>query len=250
VVAEAAYATIAVRPILANELGPSSPKSGERQLSYQELFWFHLPLAGTSLLSLLAQPLVTSSLTRLDNPTQSLAAWPVLFQMMLMARAAAFALPEVVIAIGRRADAFNSIRRFSFNLAGILTLMLALFTFTPVSTFYVFSVQDMSPVVGQMALSSLWLFLLFPALATITSWLRGLLINERATKDVNLGMAINLVITAAVLSFGVSRSLPGLPAAAVALNLASLGEVVYLGWRTFHRLDRALPVVNLEHRLS
>ncbi|MFO7539127.1 MAG: hypothetical protein R6X32_13885 [Chloroflexota bacterium] len=235
VIAEAMYATAAVQPILREELSVDRPPVSD--LTYSTLFWFHLPLAATSLLVLLAQPLVTFSLARLDQPTESLAAWPVLFQIMLMARAAALALPEAVIALSRGAQTFAPIRRFSLYLAAGLTLFMAIFIFTPLSNFYVFTVQEMTPVTGMLTISGLLLFLPFPALATISSWLRGLLINEQATKAVNMGMAINLVLTAVVLAIGLQQRLPGLPTAAVALNIAAFGEIIYLTWRT----QRTLP---------
>jgi progressive ankylosis protein len=236
VIAEAIYATVAVQPILRQELSEERPQTSD--LTYSILFWFHLPLAATSLLVLLAQPLVTFSLARLDQPTESLAAWPVLFQIMLMARAAALALPEAVIALSQGRHTFAPIRRFSFYLAGGLTIFMILLIFTPLSNFYVFTVQEMTPLTGQLTLSGLLLFLPFPALATITSWLRGLLINEQATKGVNMGMAINLLLTAVVLAIGLQQRLPGLPTAAVALNIAAFGEIIYLAWRT----QRTLPL--------
>lgn len=232
VVAEALYATIAVRPVLRDSLSPAAPRVEDRPLTYQYLFRFHIPLAATSLLVLLMQPMVTSSLARLDNPTQSLAAWPVLFQVLLMARAAALALPEVIIALHHESRTFAPMRRFSYYLIVAVTVGMALFTLTPLASWYVFEVQDMTADVGSLALSTMSLFLLFPALAVLTSWLRGLLIQSRHTRFVNFGMIINLSITGLTLMTGVARQWPGLPTAALALNLASLGEVVYLAWRT------------------
>jgi len=52
VIAEAIFATIAVRTILNNQLAPGSPRAEDASLTYRELFWFHLPLASTSLLAL------------------------------------------------------------------------------------------------------------------------------------------------------------------------------------------------------
>jgi hypothetical protein len=238
VTAEAAYATLAVRPILRAHFSPTGPAAEGTPLTYRALFWFHLPLAATSLLVLLVQPLVTSSLARLERPTESLAAWPVLFQILLVSRAAAFALPEVIIALHHDNRTFVPLRRFSLSLAAVVTLSMAVFTFSPLARWYVYQVQDMIAEVGELALSSLALFIFFPALAVLTSWLRGLLIQSRHTRYVNFAMAINLVITAAVLAWGVMRQWPGLPAAALALNLASLGEVLYLIQRT----RQTLPV--------
>lgn len=232
VLAEAAYATIAVRPILNKEISPSAQPVRSNNLTYRALFWFHLPLAATSVLVLLMQPMVTSSLARLSQPTLSLAAWPVLFQILLMARAAAMALPEVVIALHEDSTTFSPIRRFSLYLTAASTILMALFVFSPLARWYIFQVQDMTQMVGEMALSSLSLFLFFPGMAVIISWLRGLLIQSRHTRYVNIGMGINLSITALALVIGVMQQWPGLAAAAVALNFASAGEVAYLLWRT------------------
>jgi hypothetical protein len=241
VLAEAAYATIAIRPILNHELAPDQPAAPGDPLTYRELFLFHLPLAATSVLLLLVQPMVTSSLARLPNPVISLAAWPILFQITLMSRAAALALPEVVIALSEKPESFAPVRRFSFNLTGAITVFMVVFIGTPLASFYVFVVQDMTAVVGELVRSSIVYFLLFPALATIISWLRGLLINKRVTKAVNMGMAINLVITAVVLLVGLYFQWAGIFTAALAFNLAAVGEIIYLGRQT----KRALPTIPL-----
>ncbi len=243
VTAEALYATLAVRPLQKKYLAIDSPIASGTPLTARELFWFHLPLASTSLLILLAQPMVTFSLARLDQPVESLAAWPVVFQIMLMARAAALALPEVVIALSERQNTFQPLRRFSLNLALVVTGLMALFIFTPLAAFYIYVVQDMTAVVGALTESSLIYFLLFPALATFISWLRGLLINRRATKAVNVGMAINLGVTAVVLAIGLLARWPGLPTAAMALNAAALGEILYLGWYTQRILPAETPLL-------
>ncbi len=243
VVAEAIFATIAVQTILKNQLSSDQPEVEDGTLTYSELFWFHLPLAMTSLLSLLAQPLVTFSLARLENPTLSLAAWPVLFQITLMSRAAAFAWPEVVIALSKGPQTFLAIRRFTFNMATAITLLMIIFVLTPLSSFYLFVVQDMTRLVGELARSSLVLFILFPGLTVFISWLRGQLINHRDTQHVNMGMAINLLATAGVLAIGLYFHWPGLRTAAIALNIAALFEVIYLTWRTQHILTPGLTLV-------
>ena len=243
VIAEAAFATWAVRPLLANELSITAPIPEGDVMTYKELFWFHLPLAGTSLLILLAQPMVTFSLARLDQPTESLAAWPVLFQIMLMTRAAAFALPEVVIALTKGPHTFQPLRRFTFLLATGMSLFMALLIFTPLSHFYIFTVQDMTTITGDLTQSTLTFFLIFPALAAAASWLRGLLIKNKSTQAVNVGMAINLTITAVVLGIGLANKSAGLPTAALALNIATLIEVVFLGWRTGKILPADQPLL-------
>lgn len=230
VLAEALYTTLVTRPVIRDEIRTSLV--AEEALTYRDLLQFHLPLAGTSVLILLIQPLVTSSLARLDQPTLSLAAWPVLFQILLMARAAALALPEVIIARYDRGTNFAALRRFSYLLTVVVAAAMIVFSFSRLSTIYVFTVQDMTTAAGDLVLSNLTWFALFPALAVLTSWLRGLLIQGRSTRPVNVGMAINLVVTTVVLLIGVYLRWPGLTATALALNLAAVAELTYLAWRT------------------
>ncbi len=236
VIAEAAYATAAVRPLRRNELHPDRTQEDEPPLTYGELFWFHLPLAATALLTLLAQPLVTLSLARLDNPTLSLAAWPLTFQVVLMARAAAMALPEAVIALTRGPHSHGPIRRFSLTLAGLSVVGMGLFALTPLLTLYLFRLQDADADVAGLAAYGTRLFLLYPALFVVVSWLRGLLIRSRATRAVNLGMGINLLLTAALLALGVAQRWDGMTTAAAALYLAIVAELLFLAWRVRARL--------------
>lgn len=239
VVAEAIYITVVTRPLIAKKFYEGSPIA-EETLTYKELFWFHLPLAATSLLILLAQPMVTFSLNRLPDPTLSLAAWPVLFQIMLISRAAAFALPEAVIALSDGLRTFPSLRRFSLLMAGVLTMWMAALLFTPLADFYVFVVQDMTAATGNLIVGVLPLFLLFPAMTAVTSWLRGLLIKNKTTTAVNWGMGINLATTAVILALGLALKGDGLTTAAIALNVAILFELIYLGVR----MQRILPTTH------
>lgn len=232
VIAEAIVATLAVQPLLRDELSEEKEQaSGEAELSYSKLFWFHLPLAATSLLTLLAQPLVTFSLARLDNPTRSLAAWPLIFQLILMARAAAMALPEAVIALTRGPESYAVMRRFAFTLALVSILGMLLLIFTPLLPGYLLGVQDAEPSVAGLAAYGTRLYLLYPALFVLVSWLRGLLIKRHATTAVNIGMGINLAVTALLLVMGVAGRYHGITVAAVALNAAIMAELVFLLWR-------------------
>ena len=232
VISEATYATLAVRPLLRDQLHPEKPSAPGEPLTYSELFWFHLPLAGTAILALLAQPLVAFALARLDNPTRSLAAWPLVFQILLITRAAALALPETVIALTKGQHTYGPIRRFSLTLTGASLLGMALFVLSPLLPFYLFTVQDAEPAIASLARYGATLFLIYPALFVLLSWLRGLLISAHATTAVNVGMAINLLVTTLILVAGVALELHGITVAAVALNVAQLAELAYLFWHT------------------
>ncbi len=237
VAAEALYITGAARPVIRDrifakkEVPREDPLEPHTPLTYDNLFRFHLPLAASSLLVLLSHPFITFALARLEHPTLSLAAWPILFQILMMSRAASLALPEVVIAV-TRPDTYHAIRRFTRNLAFLSVTLLALFTFTSLSGSYLFQVQDTKLAVGRLVRENLWLFLLVPGMTAFTNWLRGLLIHHRRTLDVNTGIAINLFSLTIALALSLHASAPGIRAAAYAINSAVGLEMLFLFFRT------------------
>ncbi len=83
-----------VRRVLASGSGPQ-----HERLSIWDVFRYHLPLAATSLLTLMAQPLIGAGLARMPHPEENLAAWPVIWGILFLFRSAPFALPEAVIAL-------------------------------------------------------------------------------------------------------------------------------------------------------
>lgn len=231
VLTEAVYATIVVQPTLREHLAPGSASREDEPLTYRQLFWFHLPLAGTAILALAAQPMVTFALARLPEPTLALAAWPLIFHATLLMRTATFSLPEAVIALTKGPETYAPIRRFSLTLAGLVLVAVALFTWTPLVDFYLTTLQDAEQDVATLAAQGLALFLVFPALATVVAWITGLLIQSGHTKLVNEAMMINVLTIAAVLTPAVLLGWPGIPSAALAMTSSVIVQLFYLQWR-------------------
>lgn len=203
-------------------------------LTMNKLFWFHLPLAGTSILILIVQPIVAAALARMSNPTESLAAWPIIFQMLLVLRAPALSLPEVVIAKTDGPETWLPLRTFTQSMTFIMLIFTTVFIFSPISTLYFANLQGLDDNLVQVIRQAIPWLVLFPALWVISSWLRGLLIRFEATAAVNGSMAVNLVVTLTVLLSGVAIQAPGLVTASVALVLAVAAEATYQAWRLAH----------------
>ena len=210
---------------------PPLVTADEAPLTYQEVVKFHTPLAATSLLSLLAQPLIGMGLARMVFPEESLALWPVIFNLTFVFRSAAFALPEVVIALSKEADAFKPIRNFCLGVGLATTLVMLLALVTPISQIYLTGVIGLSPELAQMAIPGLIITLTLPFLTAAQSWLRGLFMKVKSTRYVYQGMGINLIITGGVVFAGVRWQTPGLQTAALALGVAALFEILFLWGR-------------------
>jgi hypothetical protein len=120
---------------------------------------------------------------------------------------------------------------------------------TPLLSFYLLSIQDLTLPVAAIARLGLVLFIPFPALATLISWLRGLFINQGATRVVNMAMAVNLIVTTIILVLGILNNWPGIPAAAVALCLAATIEFLVLWWQIKGVLDFRFSLFNYRKRV-
>jgi hypothetical protein len=241
VLAEAALVTWLVRPTLAQRLGTSvfdrvsRPMPGQDPagalLTMRRVLGFHTPLAATSLLTLLSQPLISAGLARAPFPEQSLAAWPVAFSVVLFTRSFGFATQEVVIALTGGPETRKPVRRFTFNVAVGAVLTLALIAFTPLADLYLRQVAGVSADLARFAVPGLQSALLLPGLTALQSWLRALLMKREATSGIYQAMGLNLIVTAVTLALGVALEVPGIQVAAAALTVAMLVELVFLGQR-------------------
>jgi Na+-driven multidrug efflux pump len=223
VLVEALYVTWVARPVVA-----ALPGEAVRPLAYGRLLCFHLPLAGTAVLTLIGQPLVTFVLARLAQPTLNLAAWPLVYQALLLLRAAALSLPEVVIALADQDGAADALKRFAGRLATGIGLFTAVLVLTPLLRLYLFGVQDADPVVAERAWLGLVLSLPLPAGAVVICWLQGLLIHREQTATVNVSTAVQLAVLALGLGAALVFEAPGLPAAVIALQASMIAQAAFM----------------------
>lgn len=230
VTSEMIFAFFAAHPTISTHLsGPADPDQPD--ITYREVARYHAPLAATSLLTLLAQPMIGAGLARMAFPEQNLAAWPVIFTIWLIFRSPAQALPEMIVALLKGPETFAPLRRFSLLVASGATLALSLMLFTPLITFYLLIVTAVTANLAQFIIAGAMAGLFLPALHAAQSWLRGILLVVKITGSIYWGMGVNLLVTALTLAAGVALRSPGAPAAAVALSLGMLAEIIYLWWR-------------------
>jgi hypothetical protein len=249
VLAEAVLVTWLVRPTILRHLPADVPEHRSATparaqipiLNMRRVVGFHTPLAATSLLTLLSQPLVGAGLARAAFPEQSLAAWPVTFGVVLFTRSFGMAMQEVVIALIDGPETFQPVRRFTLSVFVGAILVLGLIAFTPLANLYLQEIAGVSSELASFVIPGLQMALLLPGLTVLQSWLRGLLMKGEATASIYQAMGINLVVTAVALTLGVALRAPGIQMAAVALTVAMLAELVFLGRRTRRVMVTLLP---------
>ena len=165
VTAEALYAFLVARPVVRRLC--ETPAEPGHSVDYRQVLRFHLPLAATSVLSLLVQPLVSAGLARMPEPDLTLAAWPVMVGVLMAVRSGSFALPETIIAQLRQGTPAAPLRRFAITLVVGALLAMVVLVATPLLDLYMRVVLDLSEALWPVVTLGLAWGAVLPAVHTL-----------------------------------------------------------------------------------
>ena len=231
VVCEAIYSGWVVRPVVAGPLRQANRV--EPALTWHAFFTFYIPLAMTSLLTLLANPIGSAALSRMPSPLVSLAVWPVVTGILFMFRSLGVAYNEVVVALLDEPYSSHNLRTFAYWLVGVSTLALSLVAFTPLSRLYFENISALQPNLARLAQVGLWFTLPLPALSVLQSWYQGALLHGRRTRAITEAVGIYLLTSALSLTAGVLWGQAiGLYVGLAALTLSTLTQTIWLWLRS------------------
>lgn len=230
VLAEAAYAAYRVRPCLVR----LRSGGGGQILRWREFAVFYLPLALTSLFTLLVQPMLTGAISRLPMALTSLAAWPALNGLVFMLKSLGLAYNEVVVALMDRPNGPAALRRFTRELCILVSGTIVLVAGTPLADYWFRGIAGLDPDLVAPVRRALWTAALLPALGVLASWFQGVLVHERNTRPITESVLIFMVVSGCLLVVFVSQQrLDGLQAAFLAMTAGALGQTGWLCLRKY-----------------
>jgi hypothetical protein len=236
VISEAAYIGYVVRPVLKSRLQTAPPL--KEPLTLRAFLDFYIPLALTSLLILLVQPIGSAAFSRMPNALASLAVWPVLSGLVFMMRSLGVAYNEVVVAILDEPFSSQNLRRFSVILSTSTTFIMLLITATPLSGFWFGTLSGLAPQLTAMAVLGMWLGLLMPGLSVWQSWYQGVIMHSRRTRGITEAVVVFLVTCTILLWAGVIwGEITGLYVGVSAFVIASAAQTGWLWFRSRPAID-------------
>lgn len=231
VVGEAIYAAWRVGPVLRDQLQPA-PAVAQR-LTLPSFLRFYIPLVMTSLLQVVVQPISTAALSRMPEPLQTLAVWPVVYGLLIIWMSAGMAYTEAVVVLLDEPNATQRLHQFTVRLAAITSGLLLLMVATPLADLWFDKIAALPPGLVTPARQALWLAILLPALTVIQSWHQGALMNERRTSGITEAMFLALIGHVAILVMGVVwGGVSGLYVGVAALIAGNLARSAWLWYRT------------------
>jgi hypothetical protein len=208
----------------------SPPADGDAGLSLGDILRFYVPLALTSVIAIVVNPLVTFFMGRSRSPVQSLAVLPVVLGFAFMFRSGALAFQEVGVAlVGSDRANERRVARVGTVLAAVSAALLLLVLFSPLGYVWFEDVSGLSPELARFALWPARILALVPALDYLLTFQRSMLVLARRTGVITAataveGGAIFLVLLATVQWMG----LVGAVAATLAILLGRAAGNVFL----------------------
>lgn len=231
VVAEAIYIGIRVRPVLVDQVQIAPPTA--HPLHLRGFLKFYIPLVLTSLLSLTVQPLGSAALSRMPEALESLAVWPVVFGFMFLFRSLGLAYQEVVVYALEKPGAVQALRRFACALTFWIVAILLLIASTPLSNFWFEQVSGLKESLSSMALSSLWLGIVWPGLGVMQHLYQGILVHQHKTRGITESVLVFLILCAVLLGAGVFLNrMAGIYVGLAAFSIGGLGQGAWVWWRS------------------
>jgi hypothetical protein len=236
VVAEAIYVAIRIRPVINHQLIPAPPVNPP--LTYYAFANFYIPLALTSLMTLIVQPIGSAAISRMPLALESLAVWPVISGLSFLLRSFGIAYNEVVVALLDEPLSYSSLWRFTKILAITTTSILLLMQITPLSDIWFLIISALPQNLAEIAKIGLWFALPTPAFAALQSWYQGCILHGRKTRGVPESVLIFLSTATIFLGIGIAlQSITGLYVALFAYSMSMLTQTVWLRFRSHATLE-------------
>lgn len=231
VTVEAIYVGIRSQPVLRNELIYEPPV--QPPLSYKAFFAFYIPLALTSLLSLVIQPIGSAAISRMPQAIDSLAVWPVVTGIIFLMRGMGIAFNEVVVSLLDAPDAYKKLNTFTWILVISTTVIILVMNITPLATLWFKRISALSPSLTELAKNGLWIAVLLPGLSALQSWYQGAILNLGNTRGITEAVSVFIVSIGIVLGIGVSLStISGIYIALVGFVIGTIVQTCWLWYRS------------------
>jgi len=205
----------------------------EQKLTIRRFINFYAPLALTSSLWLLWQPLISGSVSRMPDPIESLAIWSVVTGLLFMIRSPGVAYNEAVVALSEEPGSYHKLKRFSWIASLITTIVAAIFVLTPLSQLWFTSGANLKPADVNIARLTLSLGLPLGVLSVYISFFQGIIVNREKTGPVAEAVVLFLITLSAILITGVVTDFTkGVFVASGAFSAAHLAQALWLWIRS------------------
>lgn len=203
---------------------------GEEVLGWHGLLSFYVPLSLTTVVFLLARPVMTFGIARAPLPELSLAVWPVINAYLFLFNSLALSHQEASIAlIKEHPGNMRRLRVFTAALAGGLSGLMLIASLTPLGNWWFRTVSGLTPELLDLTRAPVLILAVVPALVTYKAWYRANYVGAGRTGILAEGVVIYTLALFVLIFTGSSFvGVAGAVTAALAMTIAMALENTYL----------------------
>jgi len=207
---------------------PDSFASGP--LTFKRFFSFWSPLAVTWVLMAAEGPFLAAVIARLADAKVNLAAFGVAFGLAILIESPIIMLLSASNALVRDRQSYRQLRLFAYGLSGAITVIMVLFTQTPLYWFVTMDLMDLPPEVARLAWGGMTLLIPWPGVIGLRRFYQGILIKAGLTDRVAWGTVVRLasIAVAGVLLYTFS-DWPGVYVGDLAMSIGVTAEAIFSG---------------------
>ena len=228
-VLEAIYAYVMARPALAELPESDEAPVGKKLLLWPEFLKFYAPLASTSVLLCLAQPIGSATMARAALPLQSLAIWPAVITLINSLRSLNTAIPELYVSRCSQRASVVSLKRLTVYLCALQTAVVVVLGFSSLGSWWFLNVAGLSSELTELAILTLRLAVVLPLFATLQAWQQGRLLAARASTSISAGVLRYLLTVLSCAWLGIAlTSYVGALVFIVSVTIATVFQWIYL----------------------
>ena len=201
-------------------------------LSMRDILNIWWPLAAGWLLMTIEIPILAAVIARAPEPEINLAAWGVTFMITLILGSPVMMLLAASTALSKDWDSYVTLRRYTFTIAGAVTLLHIFLAFTPLYDLIVIHVIAVPPEIVEPARLGLMILVPWSAAIAYRRFNYGVLIRFGQSRAVIVGVLTRLGTDVVILSlFYLLGNAPGILMAATTFALSVMAEAIYSGLR-------------------
>jgi hypothetical protein len=200
------------------------------ELTAAVFFRFYIPLAISSFVMIVTQPVLTFFIAKTQDSEISLAVWPVLMSFQFFFMSFTLSLSDLVIAhYDEHPGHAQHLTRFAVMLASGSVVLFSMLIFSPLYDLWFGRAMNLGPeLVDFMSLPASAMILIPPTVVWM-SWLRGQLTRRGLTRGVTLGSLTELICVV-LLMLIIPLVLPDESGALYAVVSMSLARIISCGF--------------------
>jgi progressive ankylosis protein len=200
--------------------------SPNKTLTYKKIFIFWYPLAATWLMMGVENPFLAAIIARLPEPKYNLAAFGVAFAFALIIEAPIIMIMSAATKLVTNADAFYKLRKFTYTINIIITLILFVGLIPSVFFYIAEQMIGLPREVAKLTHIATILLIPWPAAIGYRRFYHGVMIRYNFTRRVAYSTTVRLLTMASTATLLYFLNVKGAYVGAAALSMGVMLEAI------------------------